>query len=277
MKNTNAPATSTLDAHIKRYSSARADLLIMIVLTVVNIVLMFFGSETMMLFSASIPYIAVGMGYWNADNEMLIFGIIVAIVSLLLYFLCWLMSKKKYQWLIVAAVLFVIDSAATIWLYASSGEISSGIFDMVIHALVLYYLVVGIITGKKLKALKENYNLGEGIAETGNSLLTDSYGNEVIANNENSSYIRRAETDVKFRVLAKAEFNGHSIIFRRVKRTNELIIDGYVYDEIEMLVETPHILSAKINGELIQAGMRYPSFGFISVNGKEIAKKIRII
>ena len=95
MKNTNAPATSTLDAHIKRYSSARADLLIMIVLTVVNIVLMFFGSETMMLFSASIPYIAVGMGYWNADNEMLIFGIIVAIVSLLLYFLCWFMSKKS--------------------------------------------------------------------------------------------------------------------------------------------------------------------------------------
>ena len=186
-------------------------------------------------------------------------------------------EQKKYQWLIVAAVLFVIDSAATIWLYASSGEISSGIFDMVIHALVLYYLVVGIITGKKLKALKENYNLGEGIEEAESSLLTDSDGNEVVANNENSTYKRRAETDVKFRILAKAEYNGHSIIFRRVKRINELIIDGYVYDEIEMLVETPHILSAKINGELIQAGMRYPSFGFISVNGKEIAKKIRII
>ena len=78
MKNRNALATNTLEAHVKRYGSARVDLLIMIVLTVVNIVLMFFGSETMMLFSASIPYIAVGMGYWNADNEMLIFGIIVA-------------------------------------------------------------------------------------------------------------------------------------------------------------------------------------------------------
>lgn len=277
MKNTNAPATSTLDAHIKRYSSARADLLIMIVLTVVNIVLMFFGSESMMLFSATIPYFAVGAGYWEGDQEVMIFGIVIAVISIALYLLCWLLSKKRYQWLIVATVLFTLDTAAMIYLYASSGEIGSGIFDIVIHALVLYYLVVGIITGKKLKALKENYNLGEGIEEAESSLLTDSDGNVVVANNENSTYKRRAETDVKFRILAKAEYNGHSIIFRRVKRINELIIDGYVYDEIEMLVETPHILSAKINGELIQAGMRYPSFGFISVNGKEIAKKIRII
>ena len=277
MKNTNAPATSTLDAHIKRYSSARADLLIMIALTVVNIVLMFFGSESMMLFSATIPYFAVGAGYWEGDQEVMIFGIVIAVISIALYLLCWLLSKKRYQWLIVATVLFTLDTAAMIYLYASSGEIGSGIFDIVIHALVLYYLVVGIITGKKLKALKENYNLGEGIEEAESSLLTDSDGNVVVANNENSTYKRRAETDVKFRILAKAEYNGHSIIFRRVKRINELIIDGYVYDEIEMLVETPHILSAKINGELIQAGMRYPSFGFISVNGKEIAKKIRII
>ena len=61
MKKNNSPATNTLDAHVKRYSSARNDLLAMIILTVANIVMMFFGSESMMLFSASIPYFAVGM------------------------------------------------------------------------------------------------------------------------------------------------------------------------------------------------------------------------
>lgn len=275
MKNTNAPATSTLDAHIKRYSSARADLLIMIVLTVVNIVLMFFGSETIMLFSAIIPYSAVASCYVYAGS--FIYGTTIAVVVIGLYLLSWFMSKKDYRWFILATVLFIIDTLYMIPFFDFSADFASSIIDIGFHVLVLYYLIVGIVTGKSLKTLKDNNDLGEGIAETSNTLLTDTDRNEVVANNENSTYKRRAETDVKFRILAKAEYNGHSIILRRVKRINELIIDGYVYDEIEMLVETPHILSAKINGELIQAGMRYPSFGFISVNGKEIAKKIRII
>ena len=188
------------------------------------------------------------------------------------------MSKKKYQWLIVATVLFVIDTGAMIWLYASSGEFESGIFDMVIHAFVLYYLVVGIITGKKLKELKENeVHLGQGIAEENSFNLAyseeeaenvDSYGN--------STYIRRADNEVKFRILAEAEYEGHSIYYRRVKRTNELVIDGYVYDEIEMLVETPHILTAVINGKRIEAGINNSSISFISVNGEKIAKKLRV-
>lgn len=278
MKKNNSPATNTLDAHVKRYSSARNDLLAMIILTVANIVMMFFGSESMMLFSASIPYFAVGMGLWNYDTELTVFGVIVAVICLALYLLCWFMSKKKYQWIIVATVLFVIDTGAMIWLYASSGEFESGIFDMVIHAFVLYYLVVGIITGKKLKELKENeVHLGQGIAEENSFNLAyseeeaenvDSYGN--------STYIRRADNEVKFRILAEAEYEGHSIYYRRVMRTNELVIDGYVYDEIEMLVETPHILTAVINGKRIEAGINNSSISFISVNGEKIAKKLRV-
>lgn len=276
MKNSNHQATNTLQAHIKRYSAARADLLIVIVLTVANIVLMFTGSETMMLFSASIPYFVIGIGYWNYDQEMLIYGIAIAAVSIILYLLCWILSKKKYQWLIVAAVLFIIDSAAMIWLYASSGELASGVTDMVIHALVLYYLIAGIITGKKLKELNENKNtLGEGIADEN---AINNYEDENDETEyENSVYKRRAETEEKFRVLAEATHNGHSIVYRRVKRINELVIDGYVYDEMEMLIETPHVLSAIIDGMKIQAGLREPSTSYISINGEEIIKKLRII
>ncbi len=277
MKNRNTPATNTLEAHIKRYASARYDLLIMIVLTVVNIVMMFTGSESMMLFSASIPYYLVGSGYWYNDKEMLIFGLVVAAVCLIIYLICWIMSKKKYQWLIVATILFILDSAYMAWIYIASGELESGIFDMVIHALVLYYLIAGIITGKKLKSLKEENALGEGIAEADSisNLQYDETENEQEI--ENSLYKRRADTDVKFRTLAEAEHNGHKIIYRRVKRVNELVIDGYVYDEIEMLIETPHVLTAKIDGETVKAGLASSSKSFIIVNEIEIAKKIRIM
>ena len=52
-----------------RYKSARLDLLIVIVFTVLNIVLLFGGSETMMLFSATVPYVIVVLGY-AANLEM---------------------------------------------------------------------------------------------------------------------------------------------------------------------------------------------------------------
>lgn len=270
----NQPATNTLEAHEKRFAIARNDLLIVIILTVANIVMMFIGSDSMMLFSASIPYFAVGMGYYGESVEILVFGIIIAVICLALYLVCWIFSKKKYQWLIVATVLFVIDSAAMIGLYSYSGEFESGIMDMIIHAFVLYYLIVGVITGKKLQALKAESALGEGIAT--NDYFTSQEGENPYSDHH-STYIRRADTEVKSRVLAEADYKTHHIVYRRVKRVNELVIDGYVYDEIEMLVETPHTLTAVINGELVNAGMKQNSRSFISVEGNEIAGKLRLI
>lgn len=282
MKNSNAPAKNTLEAHIKRYSNARNDLLLMIILTLVNIVMMFFGSESMLLFSATVPYFAIGLGYWDGDEELLIFGIIVAVISIALYLLCWFLSKKSYVWLIVASILFAIDTAAMIYLYASSGEFDSGIFDMIIHAFVLYYLIAGVIVGNKLKSIKnDSAMLGEGIADGYNGAYSGAMAENSYSYNTDASgntvYKRRAEADSSFRVLADAVYNGHSIFYRRVRHVNELVIDGYVYDEIEMLIETPHVLTAIIDGDTIQAGLRNPSSSYISINGTDIVKKMRII
>ena len=54
-----ATKTTPRDVHLQRIKTARTDLLLMIVLTVVNIVLYFTQSQAMMLFSASVPYYAV--------------------------------------------------------------------------------------------------------------------------------------------------------------------------------------------------------------------------
>ncbi len=270
MKNNNAPARNTLDAHKKRYSNARADLLVMIVLTVANIILMFVGSDTMMLFSAMIPYMSVASGYFY--NGGIVYYAFAA-VFIALYVLCWFMSKKKYQWLIVATVLFSLDTLYLVDICITTGDFASSSIDFIIHALVLYYLIAGIITGKKLKEIEENADgLGEGISDevyTQNNVNVHSEGNTI--------YIRRADAEVKSRTLAEVEYNGHYICYRRVKRINELVIDGYVYDEIEMLIETPHELTAVINGDTIQAGISSSSISYINVNGKRIAKKLRLI
>lgn len=60
-----------------------------------------------------------------------------------------------------------------------------------------------------------------------------------------------------------------------MKRVNELIIGGHVYDEMEALVETPHSLGARIDGHQIEVGFNgYNSY--LNVDGERIAKKLRL-
>ena len=74
----------------------------------------------------------------------------IAVITVILYVLCWYMSKKRYGWMIVALVMFILDTLAMAGMYLGLGEIS-GILDVVIHAWVLYYLIIGVKYGKKEK------------------------------------------------------------------------------------------------------------------------------
>lgn len=88
----------------QKYRSARSNLLLTIILTVVNVVLLIGGSESMMLFSISVPYYAVVFGYITGDQTMLITGCGIAAVMLIVYLLCWIFSKKYTGWLVAAVV-----------------------------------------------------------------------------------------------------------------------------------------------------------------------------
>ena len=54
--------------------------------------------------------------------------------------------------MIAALVIFSIDTVAWAGICILVGDIS-GIFDFLIHVLVLYYLIVGVINGHRLKQL----------------------------------------------------------------------------------------------------------------------------
>ncbi len=150
----NAHATPRQIAQ-QKYDSARSNLLLMLILTVVNIILLFTGSSSMMLFSATVPYFAVSIGIFMEDAAVLTVCCIIAAVTIILYLLSWIFSKKQYAWILFALILFVIDTVAMIGMYISAQDFS-GILDILIHAWVLYYLVLGVINGKKLKNLPED-------------------------------------------------------------------------------------------------------------------------
>ena len=137
-----------------RYNSARVNLLLMLILTAVNIVLLFVNSGYMLLFSATVPYLIVAFSGMSNMIEVIVVSVCIAAIIVLVYFLCWIFSKKSYGWMIAALVLFSIDTVVLVAFYVFVGEFS-GILDFVIHALVLYYLIIGTVSGVKLSRLPE--------------------------------------------------------------------------------------------------------------------------
>lgn len=241
------------------YNTARSNLLILVVFTVINIVLLLVESDTMFLFSATVPYVALLMGILTGLTPVIVVCGCIAAISILLYLLCWILSKKSPAWLIVALVFFVIDTAVLALLYISAGEIS-GIVDFLFHLWVIYYLVVGIINGNKLKKLPEEEEVQQ--AE--------------ITLPDNSIPIRACEEGEKHRILLECDWMGHKIVYRRVKKTNELVIDNHVYDEVTFLMEPPHALMARIDGHTVVAGLNESSVSYISIDNETVKKKLRL-
>ena len=268
-----------------KYKNARSNLLLVLVFTAINIVLLVAKSDVYFLFSAYIPYafVTIGMaicGMLPSDyyveelagleflpTSVFVVFLGVALVITAMYLISWIGSKNnKSGWLIFALVLFAIDTV----LMLLSGIQLEGIIDIAFHIWVIVSLLMGINACSKFKKLPpEELETAEGLPETE---VTEQNSEDVA----NSNVIRIADPDAKARVLLEAEALGHTVTYRRVKRINELVIDGNVYDELEALIETAHSLKAKIDGHLIEVGFDGGVRSYLKVDGQTTAKKTRL-
>lgn len=262
-----------------RFKGSRNNLLLVVAFTVINTILLVTNSDTYFLFSAYIPYVLVFLGmsvcgmlpaeYYGEEFSQMEFVpssafavfLVIAVVIIALYFLAWLFSKKnRIGWMIFALVFFAID---TIGMFVFMNIGTDTIIDVAFHIWVIVSLVLGVIACSKLKKLPPEEELDE----------TQAVEDEQPVNNSNA--LRIADPDVKSRVLLEANAVGHAITYRRVKRVNELVIDGYVYDEYEAVVEVAHSLKAQIDSHSIEVG--YDGINsYLNVDGQRVAKKLRI-
>ncbi|MBQ3126419.1 MAG: hypothetical protein IJC15_05045 [Clostridia bacterium] len=260
MQNQNHPRLSRAAVQ-QKYSVARRNLFLMIMLTVVNLILLVFNSGTMMLFSATVPYYTIVVGIVSENSAVLTVCIVLTAVILATYVLCWLMSQKHYGWMIAALVMFILDTLAMVGLYLLFRDFS-GIMDALVHIWVLYYLIMGVRSGHRLRSVSEDDWAEVLLAQDGEAA--------------SSFEPYPADMSVKARVLLESEVFGHHICYRRVKQVNELVIDGQVYDAVMMGLETAHALNAQIDGKLIQVGLDENGFSYLSANGEVITRKRRL-
>ena len=264
-----------------KFNNARANLLAAVAFTVINIVLLFVDASSYFLFSIFVPYFITLMamlvtgklpaefyaedwaGYEFLDGSVFWVVLVIAIVIIGLYLLSWFLSKKnKVGWLVFALVIFCIDTLLMLYFQG----ISESIMDIVFHVWVIVSLTSGIIAYNKLKKLPE-----EEIVEIAE--VDEENFEETVA--QNSGYLRIADLDAKAKILLQTEKDGLVIIYRRVKRVNELVINSKVYDEYDALIENAHNLVGVVNGHAVEAG--FDGFrSYIKIDGEIISKKVRL-
>ena len=283
---------SERELYEQKYRSSRMNLLLVVIFTAVNLVLLVTNADTYFLFSAFIPYFITLTGmavcglfpneYYEGleeivflDKSVFVVLLIISVVLTLLYLLAWLMSNKnRVGWLIFALVFFGID---TLGMFFINGISIESAFDILFHAWVIYYLVVGISAHYKLKKLpveEETVSLSEentvGEIESDEEISEDSD-----EETEDSPILRRADTETKFRVLLEARVDNYRICYRRIKHTNELVINGNVYAELKGIIESAHILGAVVDGHIIEASFN-GTHSIIEFDEKLVAKKLRL-
>lgn len=149
---------------LQQISGGRGTLLAILVLTLINLVMVVLDQGSYFLFSASVPYyltmISKGIdngfanGAWPENGPMTITALVISAVILVVYLLCWLLSKKRGGWITVAMVLFLLDTLALVLIifYVTASPIS-GILDVLFHLWACWLLIQGFRANKKLKTM----------------------------------------------------------------------------------------------------------------------------
>lgn len=147
----------------QQISGTRNCLIGVIIFSLLNMVMLALDTGTMFLFSASVPYYLVWFGKcmdngtYNGSGDMgslSVTALVIGLVILGVYFLCWILSKKHRGWLIVALVLFCVDTVALLGItFGLMDNPMGNIMDMVFHALVLYILALSVRSVSKLKQM----------------------------------------------------------------------------------------------------------------------------
>lgn len=231
----------------------RYNLIFLVITSIINIFTISSGSSLTLPYSSAISNYAVAFGF-GGDATVRILGLIIACTVLLAFMICYLLSKTKPTYLVIAFSLVAADTIALLVISASSGNIGNlyVILDILIHLLVLVYL------SKAVKAFNTLQKLGEDLNSVSSAHNEDQ--NEIVSDNncenieseesfneeENNKPIRKFENDDETPLVC-GEYEGLKISAYMQEANALLVINGYVCDELETAYLNEFQLRAIVN------------------------------
>ena len=150
-------AAAIHEEEMSKFRRSVTNLGIMTLLSAVNVVLIVSGAEVGFPFSAFFPGLAAAVGKGLAEeSEVAIFtlcGIGMGISSILIYATCWVLAKKIRCFILVAFLLFLLDSL--LLLPFIPGSDASVWIDVAFHLWVLFSLFSGVRAWRALRRYGE--------------------------------------------------------------------------------------------------------------------------
>jgi len=131
-----------------KFNRARGNLLAVVIFTVINLFAIMLDFNFSFLFSAFVPQILHVI-----LEEMLggAIGLVVALACTAIYLVCYLLSKRWRAFILVALILFTLDTLALFGFLVISGMFGDFLFNILFHAWIMFYLVTGTVAWAKLR------------------------------------------------------------------------------------------------------------------------------
>lgn len=252
------------------YQIARSTLLALIILTAINVAMALLGQDTYFLFTNFAAYImAVYAGAFysfTGDGAYLAAGIVLALLVLAVYLLCWLLSKKRRGWMIAAMLLFIFDTGILTGSLVANFS-AARLPDLFFHILILFYLIRAVRRGRLGTVESDGVPVGTLPEET-------EFYDASLGERPDSRPV--ADPVEKYRVLVSASWGSHVIEARRSRGLTELVIDGKVYGRQEGILEVEYRIEARLGGHVIATEFRTNGKQLILVDEEIIARKQRL-
>ena len=247
-----------------RINRARYNLLFLTIMSVINIFLIITESTMRMPYSSAISRYAVEIGVAASKESgegMQIFGLIVGCAVLFLLSVCYILSKNKPKYFVIALSLLVADTAALIIIALSTGAIADLyiILDIFIHILSIVYTVNAIKAVGELMHMPaediENADKSAEMTDDDNSIENDENSDEIDASEYEDSDIDDTDyskpigeyNDQGAEHLVSAVYSGLEIFSVIEGASAKLIINGYVCDELDITYLNEFQLRAIVN------------------------------
>ena len=193
----------------KRLSTARSNLLAVILFSAINILLTLFNTGVTFLFSALCPALIIQIGNLVAaetrNPAFLWIASAIAVAIIALYVMCYFLSKKRGVFILIALILFSLDTLVLAWTLTLGFE-TGVLIDLAFHIWVSFYLIIGTKAWLDLKKLP--------IAE---------YSNESARPLREASAVRE--------IILSQTYGNLDIAVMRTEEITELIVNGSVYVE----------------------------------------------
>lgn len=132
---------------VSLYKLARSVLLGLVILTVLNCILYLLGSETYYVDSVLLAWSLFSV----MDDLGVFMGLIVPVLILGAYVAAYILSKRKGAWMIVALVLFALDTLFLLYVlylaadyYGFGIALLSNILSILVHAAILVLLILAV-------------------------------------------------------------------------------------------------------------------------------------